>query len=136
RAVRHPRRLPLPAHPPGCGRRPGDPGDGAVAQGTGRPHGVGGRFEDHLGPAAPEGLTQSCHLTRGERPAPLGCRTARPMRPRLVTKFGGTSLATREAWLQTLSVIESRRDKNPLVVVSAVGSVPGRHKVTDLLLEM
>ncbi len=58
------------------------------------------------------------------------------MRPRLVTKFGGTSLATREAWLQTLSVIESRRDKNPLVVVSAVGSVPGRPKVTDLLLEM
>jgi homoserine dehydrogenase len=58
------------------------------------------------------------------------------MRPRLVTKFGGTSLATREAWLQTLSVIESRKDKNPLVVVSAVGSVPGRHKVTDLLLEM
>jgi homoserine dehydrogenase len=58
------------------------------------------------------------------------------MRPRLVTKFGGTSLATREAWLQTLSVIESRREKNPLVVVSAVGSVPGRHKVTDLLLEM
>jgi homoserine dehydrogenase len=58
------------------------------------------------------------------------------MRPRLVTKFGGTSLATREAWLQTLSVIESRRDKYPLVVVSAVGSVPGRPKVTDLLLEM
>jgi homoserine dehydrogenase len=58
------------------------------------------------------------------------------MRPRLVTKFGGTSLATREAWLQTLSVIESRKDKNPLVVVSAVGSAPGRQKVTDLLLEM
>lgn len=58
------------------------------------------------------------------------------MRPRLVTKFGGTSLATREAWLQTLSVLESRKEKNPLVVVSAVGSVPGRPKVTDLLLEM
>ena len=58
------------------------------------------------------------------------------MRPRLVTKFGGTSLATREAWLQTLSVIESRKDKNPVVVVSAVGSIPGRPKVTDLLIEM
>ncbi len=51
-------------------------------------------------------------------------------------KFGGTSLADRDAWLQTLTVIESRRDKNPLVVVSAVGSVPGRRKVTDLLLDV
>ena len=58
------------------------------------------------------------------------------MRPRLVTKFGGTSLADKRAWLQTLSVLESRKDKNPLIVVSAVGSVPGRRKVTDLLLEM
>ena len=58
------------------------------------------------------------------------------MRARLVTKFGGTSLADKRAWLQTLSVLESRKDKNPLIVVSAVGSVPGRRKVTDLLLEM
>ncbi|HIB66302.1 MAG TPA: hypothetical protein EYO33_14605, partial [Phycisphaerales bacterium] len=58
------------------------------------------------------------------------------MRPRLVTKFGGTSLADKAAWLQTLSVLESRKDKNPLVVVSAVGSIPGRRKVTDLLLDM
>lgn len=58
------------------------------------------------------------------------------MRPRLVTKFGGTSLADKRAWLQTLSVLESRKDKNPVVVVSAVGSIPGRRKVTDLLLEM
>lgn len=58
------------------------------------------------------------------------------MRPRLVTKFGGTSLADKKAWLQTLSVLESRKDKNPVVVVSAVGSIPGRRKVTDLLLEM
>lgn len=57
-------------------------------------------------------------------------------RPRLVTKFGGTSLADKRAWLQTLSVLESRKDKNPLIVVSAVGSIPGRRKVTDLLLEM
>ena len=63
-------------------------------------------------------------------------RTAGPMRPRLVTKFGGTSLADKKAWLQTLSVLESRKDKNPLIVVSAVGSAPGRRKVTDLLLEM
>ena len=46
------------------------------------------------------------------------------MRPRLVTKFGGTSLADKKAWLQTLSVLESRKDKNPLIVVSAVGSAP------------
>lgn len=58
------------------------------------------------------------------------------MRPRLVTKFGGTSLADKAAWLQTLSVLESRKDKNPLVVVSAVGSIPGRRKVTDLILDM
>lgn len=58
------------------------------------------------------------------------------MRPRLVTKFGGTSLADKRAWLQTLSVLESRKDKKPLVVVSAVGSIPGRRKVTDLLLDM
>lgn len=58
------------------------------------------------------------------------------MRPRLVTKFGGTSLADKRAWLQTLSVLESRKDKNPLVVVSAVGSIPGRRKVTDLILDM
>ena len=58
------------------------------------------------------------------------------MRPRLVTKFGGTSLADKAAWLQTLSVLESRKDKNPVVVVSAVGSIPGRRKVTDLLLDM
>ncbi|MFA5506580.1 MAG: homoserine dehydrogenase [Vulcanimicrobiota bacterium] len=58
------------------------------------------------------------------------------MRPRLVTKFGGTSLADKRAWLQTLSVLESRKDKNPLIVVSAVGSIPGRPKVTDLLLDM
>lgn len=58
------------------------------------------------------------------------------MRPRLVTKFGGTSLADKRAWRQTLSVLESRREKNPVVVVSAVGSIPGRPKVTDLLLEM
>lgn len=58
------------------------------------------------------------------------------MRPRIVTKFGGTSLADKRAWLQTLSVLESRREKTPLVVVSAVGSIPGRRKVTDLLLDM
>jgi homoserine dehydrogenase len=58
------------------------------------------------------------------------------MRPRLVTKFGGTSLADKNAWLQTLSVLETRKEKNPVVVVSAVGSIPGRRKVTDLLLEM
>lgn len=57
------------------------------------------------------------------------------MRPRLVMKFGGTSLATAEAWCQSLAIIESRKDKHPLIVVSAVGSVPGRAKVTDLLIQ-
>ena len=58
------------------------------------------------------------------------------MRPKLVTKFGGTSLSTPSSWSQVLSILESCRDQTPLVVVSAVGSVPGRPKVTDLLLEM
>lgn len=55
------------------------------------------------------------------------------MRPRIITKFGGTSLADKTAWLAVLDILESRREQQPLVVVSAVGKVPGRPKVTDLL---
>ena len=58
------------------------------------------------------------------------------MRPRIVTKFGGTSLADHRAWQHTTKILETRRDKNPVIVVSAVGSIPGRRKVTDLLLDM
>jgi len=55
------------------------------------------------------------------------------MRPKIVVKFGGTSLATAAAWNQALSIIESRKALNPVVVVSAVGAVKNRPKVTDLL---
>ncbi|MBI3929697.1 MAG: homoserine dehydrogenase [Armatimonadetes bacterium] len=58
------------------------------------------------------------------------------MRPRLITKFGGTSLATRISWEAVLEILEERRGSNPLVVVSAVGAVPGRPKVTDLLFSL
>ncbi|MFN8611620.1 MAG: homoserine dehydrogenase [Vulcanimicrobiota bacterium] len=55
------------------------------------------------------------------------------MRPKIVLKFGGTSLATPESWRQVLDIIESKRSLNPVVVVSAVGSTKNRAKVTDLL---
>ena len=55
------------------------------------------------------------------------------MRPRLIMKFGGSSLADRHSWQQSLGAIEARKDQNPLVVVSAVGKIEGRPKVTDLL---
>ncbi len=55
------------------------------------------------------------------------------MRPRIITKFGGTSLADKRAWLAVLDILESCKEQQPLVVVSAVGKVPDRPKVTDLL---
>ncbi len=55
------------------------------------------------------------------------------MRPKIVLKFGGTSLATPESWRKVLDIIESKRALNPVVVVSAVGSTRNRAKVTDLL---
>ena len=55
------------------------------------------------------------------------------MRPKIVLKFGGTSLATPESWGKVLDIIESKRALNPVVVVSAVGSTKNRAKVTDLL---
>lgn len=55
------------------------------------------------------------------------------MRPRLIAKFGGTSLADKKAWEAVLGILRQRQSQVPLVVVSAVGSAPGRAKVTDLL---
>ena len=55
------------------------------------------------------------------------------MRPKIVLKFGGTSLATPSSWNQVLEIIASKRALNPVVVVSAVGSAKNRAKVTDLL---
>ncbi len=55
------------------------------------------------------------------------------MRPRLIQKFGGSSLASQASWQKVLEIIESRREQSPLVVVSAVGKLEGRPKVTDLL---
>ncbi len=58
------------------------------------------------------------------------------MRPKLIVKFGGTSLATIQSWQAVGRILEERRERQPLVVVSAVGSVPGRAKVTDLLISL
>lgn len=45
----------------------------------------------------------------------------------IVMKFGGTSVAGFEAISRTISIVESRLDRNPVVVVSAMS------KITDLL---
>lgn len=58
------------------------------------------------------------------------------MRPKLICKFGGTSLATGDSWRRVLEILEQRRASLPVVVVSAVGSARGRAKVTDLLAEL
>lgn len=56
------------------------------------------------------------------------------MRPRVVVKFGGSSLADGAAFRAALAVLRDRREKEPLVVVSAVGAGPEGLKVTDALL--
>lgn len=45
-------------------------------------------------------------------------------------------MATAASWRAAGQILQARREREPLVVVSAVGSVPGRAKVTDLLLQM
>lgn len=55
------------------------------------------------------------------------------MRPKVVMKFGGTSLATASSWRQVLSILDARRSAHPVVVVSALGATPNRAKITDLL---
>lgn len=55
------------------------------------------------------------------------------MRPKIICKFGGTSLATPSSWAQVLDILDKRKVQNPVVVVSAVGSTKNRPKVTDLL---
>jgi aspartate kinase len=52
-------------------------------------------------------------------------------------KFGGTSVATAERIEAVADIVASRIDRQPLVVVSAVGvSVPGEAKITDQLEAM
>jgi homoserine dehydrogenase len=55
------------------------------------------------------------------------------MRPKVVMKFGGTSLATGSSWRQVLAILEERKASQPVVVVSALGATPHRPKITDLL---
>ncbi len=56
---------------------------------------------------------------------------------RLVMKFGGTSVATAERIEAVAAIVASRAERQPIVVVSAVGvSVPGEAKITDQLEAM
>ncbi|MCP5119664.1 MAG: lysine-sensitive aspartokinase 3, partial [bacterium] len=48
----------------------------------------------------------------------------------IVMKFGGSSLASAEALERVATIVASRKDRNPVVVVSAMG------KTTDILLEI
>ncbi|MBN1998145.1 lysine-sensitive aspartokinase 3 [candidate division KSB1 bacterium] len=48
----------------------------------------------------------------------------------VIMKFGGTSVGSVEAIKRVATIIESRKDKHPIVVVSAVG------KVTDKLVDL
>jgi aspartate kinase len=52
------------------------------------------------------------------------------MKPGIVMKFGGTSVGTPEAMLQTARIIVSEQERKPLVVISALGGV------TNLLTEI
>lgn len=58
------------------------------------------------------------------------------MRPRIVMKFGGTSLAGPEVIESVRNIILSRKQDRPLVVVSAPGDIDGMPKVTDILLDL
>lgn len=50
----------------------------------------------------------------------------------IAMKFGGTSVATASRMLSVAEIVRSRLDRQPLVVVSAVGvSEPGESKITD-----
>ena len=48
----------------------------------------------------------------------------------IVMKFGGTSVGSDEAIRRVASIVASRRDRKPVVVVSAMG------KTTDALLDI
>jgi homoserine dehydrogenase len=57
------------------------------------------------------------------------------VRPHVVTKFGGSSLADASAWRAVLDILRERRSQDPLVVVSAVGTrEKGQPKTTDSLI--
>ncbi|MBI2264589.1 MAG: homoserine dehydrogenase [Armatimonadetes bacterium] len=55
------------------------------------------------------------------------------MRPKIILKFGGTSLASPEALKQAVSIIQGRMEERPLVVVSAPGADSSGEKITDIL---
>ncbi len=63
------------------------------------------------------------------------------MRPRLIAKFGGSSLANPSTWKLVRNILRERRALEPLVVVSAVGVLKekgkaSKLKVTDRLLKL
>ncbi|MCE1248446.1 MAG: homoserine dehydrogenase [Firmicutes bacterium] len=58
------------------------------------------------------------------------------MRPRVVLKFGGSSLADAERFMMVAQIIKSKMEMTPLIVVSAVGAKEGQPKVTDMLKEI
>lgn len=63
------------------------------------------------------------------------------MRPRLIAKFGGSSLANPATWKLVRNILRERRALEPLVVVSAVGVLKekgkaSKLKVTDRLLKL
>lgn len=55
------------------------------------------------------------------------------MHTKRILKFGGSSLANGERFLQVKKIISDRMDLNPMVVVSAPGSREGEEKITDQL---
>ncbi len=63
------------------------------------------------------------------------------MRPRLIAKFGGSSLANPSTWKLVRNILRERRALEPLVVVSALGVLKekgkaSKLKVTDRLLRL
>lgn len=55
------------------------------------------------------------------------------MRPKIILKFGGTSLMNEENITKAVNIIQSKQHLSPLVVVSALGAMDGGIKVTDAL---
>ncbi|MDE3217435.1 MAG: hypothetical protein KGO03_13595, partial [Gemmatimonadota bacterium] len=74
------------------------------------------------------------HRPRGGRGVGAQCRAdgrARPARPPvIVLKFGGTSVTDAAAFRRAAAIVESRRARSPIVVVSALGGA------TNILLEI
>ncbi|RLG15896.1 MAG: hypothetical protein DRN71_00220 [Candidatus Nanohalarchaeota archaeon] len=54
----------------------------------------------------------------------------------LVMKFGGTSVASKDAILNVVKIISNHKDDKLCIVVSALGATPQHGKVTDELIEL